>query len=44
MTDMEGVAGILNFQDWAFNDGRYYDKGKRLLTEEVNAAGDVFWV
>jgi len=38
MTDMEGCAGILNFVDWVTPEGRYYDKGKRFLTEEVNAA------
>lgn len=34
ITDMEGCAGILNVDDWS----RYYEKGKRFLTEEVNAA------
>ena len=38
MTDMEGVAGLLNFSDWCEPTGRYYEKGMRLLTEEVNAA------
>lgn len=38
MTDMEGVAGVLNFEDWTRPEGRYYEKGKRLLTAEVNAA------
>jgi len=38
MTDMEGCAGILNHDDWVTPEGRYYEKGKRLLTEEVNAA------
>ncbi len=38
MTDMEGVAGVLNFKDWVYPDGRYYEKGKRFLTGEVNAA------
>ena len=38
MTDMEGVAGILNHDDWVLPDGRYYTKGQRFLTEEVNAA------
>lgn len=38
MTDMEGVAGVLNFEDWVEPSGRYYEKGKRLLTAEVNAA------
>jgi len=37
-TDMEGVAGVIDFENWARADGRYYDKAKRLLTEEVNAA------
>jgi D-amino peptidase len=40
MTDMEGVAGVLDFEDWAHKTGRYHDKAKRLLTEEVNAAVD----
>ncbi len=38
MTDMEGVAGILNHDDWVMPEGRYYAKGQRFLTEEVNAA------
>lgn len=38
MTDMEGVAGILNHDDWVLPAGRFYDKGQRLLTEEINAA------
>ena len=38
MTDMEGVAGVINFKDWVEPQGRYYDLGKMLLTEEVNAA------
>ena len=37
ITDMEGVAGIMNFKDWCKPDGIYYEKGCRLLTEEVNA-------
>lgn len=40
MTDMEGVAGVLNFPDWCSPGGRYYELGKELLTEEVNAAVD----
>ena len=43
MTDMEGCAGILNFKDWVFPEGRYYDKGKRLLTLEVNAVAEGFF-
>lgn len=38
MTDMEGVAGILNHDDWVQPSGRFYEKGIRLLTGEVNAA------
>lgn len=42
MTDLEGVAGILNFEDWCVPESMYYDKAKRLLTLEVNAAVDGF--
>ena len=38
MTDMEGVAGIINHDDWVRPTGRYYEQGKENLTEEVNAA------
>ena len=43
MTDMEGVAGMLNFPNWCLPPergypGRYYDLGRELLTREVNAA------
>lgn len=38
VTDMEGVAGVLNHDDWVLPTGRFYDKGQRLLTQEVNAA------
>lgn len=37
MTDLEAVAGVLNSADWLDSTGRYYEKAKRLLTEEVNA-------
>lgn len=40
MTDMEGVAGILSREEWVLPGGCFYEKGKRLLTEEVNAAAD----
>lgn len=42
MTDMEGVAGILNHDDWVMRSGPYYEKGLRLLTGEVNAAVEGF--
>lgn len=38
MTDMEGCAGILNCEDWVRPGGCYYENGRRILTEEVNAA------
>jgi D-amino peptidase len=38
MTDLEGVAGVLNFKDWCLPESRYYELAKELLTREVNAA------
>ncbi len=38
VTDLEGVAGIANFDDWCSGESKYYEKAKMLLTEEVNAA------
>ncbi len=38
MTDMEGVAGILNHDDWVIPEGQFYAKGVNLLTQEINAA------
>ena len=43
ITDLEAVAGVLNYDDWCAPTGRYFDKAKRLLTEEVNAAVDGFY-
>ena len=37
-TDMEGVAGIINVEDYLSPSGRYHEKARRLVTEEVNAA------
>ncbi len=42
VTDMEGVAGVQNPEQWLGPEGRYYDVGRRLLTLEVNAAIDGF--
>lgn len=42
MTDMEGVCGVLNHDDWVMPSGRYYEEGKKLLTLEVNAAVEGF--
>jgi len=42
MTDLEGVCGVINAEDWCLRGSRYYDRGKVLLTEEVNAAVEGF--
>ena len=39
-TDIEGVAGVVSFQDQSYADGKYHDQAKRLATREVNAAVD----
>ncbi len=39
-TDLEGVAGVMNAPDWIHFNSRYYEVGKKLLTEEINAAVD----
>jgi len=38
MTDLEGVAGVVNSQDFGAPGNRYYETGRLLLTGEVNAA------
>lgn len=43
MTDMEGVAGVKNAEDWLHPESRCYEAGCRLLTLEVNAAVDGFF-
>ena len=43
MTDLEGVAGVINSTDWIYPDSKYYEKGKEFLTKEVNAAIDGFF-
>ncbi|HGJ64682.1 TPA: hypothetical protein ENS27_04750, partial [bacterium] len=43
MTDLEGVAGVINFKDWALSDGCYYNLAREFLTEEVNSAIDGFF-
>lgn len=40
MTDLEGVSGVVGFDDQTFPSGKYYEQAKRLLTAEVNAAVD----
>lgn len=38
MTDMEGVAGIINSADYASPGSRYYELARELTTLETNAA------
>lgn len=38
MTDLEGVAGVLNAKDYIFPESRYYEEACELLTLEVSAA------
>lgn len=38
MTDLEGVAGIIGFDDYGAPSGRYYEVGRELTTFETNAA------
>jgi len=43
MTDLEGVAGVLDHQNWCSPESRYNDLAKEFLTLEVNAAVDGFF-
>jgi len=38
MTDLEGVAGVINFDDYGTPESRYYETAKSLTTQETNAA------
>lgn len=38
MTDQEGVAGVINSEDFSAPGARYYEVARELLTLEVNAA------
>ncbi|MCU0520721.1 MAG: M55 family metallopeptidase [Anaerolineae bacterium] len=40
MTDLEGVAGVVTFEQDSYSDGKYYEAAKQLLTAEVNASVD----
>jgi D-amino peptidase len=42
VTDLEGVAGVLDSETWCHSDSRYYEPAKDLLTREVNAAVEGF--
>jgi len=37
-TDLEGVAGVSDFESQTYPGGRYYEQAKHLLTQETNAA------
>jgi len=39
-TDLEGVAGVINFQNWTMTDAPYYNLAREFLTAEVNACID----
>jgi len=43
VTDLEGVACVMNSTDWIYPNSKYYELGKELLTKEVNAAVDGFF-
>jgi len=43
MTDLEGVAGVQNYESWTRPGCPYYPLARQLLTREVNAAVDGFF-
>lgn len=43
MTDLEGVSGVRNSEDWCNPDSRWYLTGCKLLTLEANAAVEGFF-
>lgn len=43
MTDLEGVAGVLNHEDWCRPNSKYYELAKKFLTLEVNAVVSGFF-
>ncbi|NUQ63646.1 MAG: M55 family metallopeptidase [Pirellulales bacterium] len=42
MTDLEGVAGVIDSENWCKPESRYYELAKEFLTLEVNAAIEGF--
>jgi D-amino peptidase len=40
LTDLEGVAGVVSFEDQGYSTGKHHEAAKKLLTGEVNAAVD----
>ena len=43
MTDLEGVAGVLDHENWCRLESRYNDMAREFLTMEVNAAVEGFY-
>lgn len=42
ITDLEGTAGVVSFDEQAASNGLYHEQAKQLATEEVNAAVEGF--
>ncbi len=40
LTDLEGTAGVVDFESQTYPAGKYYEISKELATEEINAACD----
>ncbi len=40
MTDLEGVAGVVAFDEHTYPTAKHYEHAKKLLTAEINAAVD----
>lgn len=38
LTDLEGTAGVVDFESQAYQTGKYYEIAKELATEEINSA------
>jgi D-amino peptidase len=43
MTDLEGVCGVVDHDDWVMRESRHYDEARALLAQEVNAAVQGFF-
>lgn len=43
VTDIEGVAGVLDAPDWIYPESKYKEVGKKFLTNEINAAIEGFY-
>lgn len=43
MTDLEGVAGVLDSENWCHPESRYYEIAKEFLSLEASAAAEGFF-